>query len=400
MGLHNLDKILFSFSLAQPFSCFRKMISYKICVSGKFEHLIRTCQERMLTIPTATREKINEFYDLKFATKEMITNLGFSAIETVLANQLDFKMKLIIRDGGGFFCGFAFNCWEDPDQLKYVHEWRMLQVILIKTTDPSAKVPARFTGLLNLSLNTSYLQKGLEEKGQGVTWFSYMTKLPVWATERDVLSAELSLPGWVDMEAFKRIKERIMQHNKEIRLADQSGQTAERERKWPLFEPDDAKVVQLSLYNKELGEFKTMTLEEVTNKKIVMKEEAKHSEHRMNETSGLPDLGGVTRHNVHSRNDTYVHNDNRGSERSRNETSVHHNNRESERSRIETAVNQVIDNMNKLGVRNMDGNIVPADCVGEIRNNERIRKEQFDHSDNNRNTQQGGRNKDERVVPL
>ena len=181
------------------------MISYKICVSGKFEHLIRTCQERMLTIPTATREKINEFYDLKFATKEIITNLGFSAIETVLANQLDFKMKLIIQDGVGFLCGFAFNCWEDPDQLKYVHEWRMLKVMLIKTTDPSTKVPARFNGLLNLFLNTSYLQKGLEEKGQGVTWFSYMTKLPVWATERDVLSAELSLPGWVDMEAFKRI---------------------------------------------------------------------------------------------------------------------------------------------------------------------------------------------------
>ena len=155
------------------------MISYKICVSGKFEHLIKTCQERMLTIPTATREKINEFYDLKFATKEMITNLGFSAIESVLANQLDFKMKLILRDGVGYLCGIAFNCWEDPDQQKYVQEWRELQVVLIKTTDPSAKVPARFTGLLNLSLNTSYLQKGVEDEEQRVTWFSYMTKLPV-----------------------------------------------------------------------------------------------------------------------------------------------------------------------------------------------------------------------------
>ena len=249
------------------------MISYKICVSGKFEHLIKTCQERMLTIPTATREKINEFYDLQFATKEMVTNLGFSPIETVLANQLDFKMKLMIRDGVGSLCGVAFNCWEDPDQLKYVHEWQMLQVVLIKTTDPTAKVPARFTGLLNLSLNTSYLQKGLEDKEQGVRWYSYMTKLPVWATEREVLSDELSLPGWVDMDAFKKIKEQIMQHNKEIRLANQGGQDAEQEKKWNLFPADAAKKVKLSLYNKEQGKFETMTLEEVTNKKINMKKE-------------------------------------------------------------------------------------------------------------------------------
>ena len=157
----------------------------------------------MLTIPTATREKINEFYDLQFATKEMVTNLGFSPIETVLANQLDFKMKLMIRDGVGSLCGVAFNCWEDPDQLKYVHEWQMLQVVLIKTTDPTAKVPARFTGLLNLSLNTSYLQKGLEDKDHVVKWYSYMTKLPVWATERDDLSDDLSLLGWVDRERLK-----------------------------------------------------------------------------------------------------------------------------------------------------------------------------------------------------
>ena len=150
-------------------------------------------------------------------------------------------------------------------------------------------------------------------------------------------------------------------------MADQGGPAAEREKKWTLFPADAAKTVKLSLYNKEQGKFETMTLEEVTNKKIDMKEEAKHSEHSMNDTSGLSDIGDVTR--------------------------------QSEHSRIETAVNQVIDNMNRLGVRNRDVNIVPADCVGEIRNNERIRKEQFDHSDNNRNSQQGGRNKDERVVP-
>ena len=141
----------------------------------------------MLTIPTATRERINEFYNLQFVTKEVVTSLGFSPIETVLANQLDFKMKLMIRDGVGSLCCVAYDCWEDPDQLKDVQEWRMLQVVLVKTTDPTAKIPARFTGLLNLTLNTSYLQKGLEDNDQVVKWYSYVTKLPVWATERDAL---------------------------------------------------------------------------------------------------------------------------------------------------------------------------------------------------------------------
>ena len=232
----------------------------------------------MLTIPTATREKINEFYNLQFATKEVVTSLGFAPIETVLANQLDFKMKLMIRDGVGSLCGVAFNCWEDPDQLKDVHEWQMLQVVLVKTTDPTAKVPARFTGLQNLTLNTSYLQKGLEDKDHVVKWYSYMTKLPVWATERDDLSDDLSLPGWVDEEAFKRIKDQIMQHNKLIRLADQGGPAAEREKKKTLFPADAAKTVKLSLYNKKEGKFETMTLEEAMNKKIDRKKEAKHRE--------------------------------------------------------------------------------------------------------------------------
>ena len=62
-----------------------------------------------------------------------------------------------------------------------------------------------------------------------------------------------------------------MQHNKLIRLADQGGPTEEREKKWTLFPAVAAKPVQLSLYNKKLGKFETMTLEEAMNKKIDMK---------------------------------------------------------------------------------------------------------------------------------
>ena len=113
-------------------------------------------------------------------------------------------MKLILRDGVGYLWGMAFNCWEDPDKQNFVQEWRELKVVLIKTTDPSAKVPARFTGIINLSLNTSYLRKGVVLDKLGLTWFSYITNMPEWAEERkDVLSAGAR---WVDIESFGIIK--------------------------------------------------------------------------------------------------------------------------------------------------------------------------------------------------
>ena len=348
------------------------MISYKICVSGKFEHLIKTCQERMLTIPTATREKINEFYDLQFATKEMITNLGFSAIESVLANQLDFKMKLILRDGVGYLWGMAFNCWEDPDKQNFVQEWRELQVVLIKTTDPSAKVPARFTGIINLSLNTSYLQKGVFMEKLGLTWFSYITNLPVWATERkDVLSAGAR---WVDIESFGKIKESAMLQNKEIRLAGKRGPDAEKQSKWAIFDDETAETVHFSLYDKEEGKFNTKTLAEVTDK-VVTKKEKQPSEPRIDRTTKPSNLVSVTSQNIHRRNDECVKYDNREMENSGIKPSVHHVPMESFEQfetavddpresfeQFKTNIDQVVDNMNrvKLGVHNVDGNIVPA----------------------------------------
>ena len=385
------------------------MARYKLCVQGKLDHLIKTCQDRMCSIPTATRQQINEFYELNVATKEMITNLGISAIESVQANQLDFKMKLIQRDGVGYLCGIAFNCWEDPDKQNFVQEWRELQVVLIKTTDPSAKVPARFTGIINLSLNTSYLQKGLFMEKLGLTWFSYITSLPVWATERkDVLSAGAR---WVDIESFGKIKESAMLKKQEIRLADKKGPDAEKESKWPIFNQEAAETVHFSLYDKEEGKFNTKTLAEVTDK-VGTKKERKPSEQRIDRTSKPSNLGNVTRQSVPSRIDEYVNNDNREMENSGIKPSVHHVPMESFEQfetavddpresfeQFKTNIDQVVDNMNrvKLGVHHVDGNIVPAECVGEIRNNERIR--QLDNSYNNRNPQQGGRNTGERIVP-
>ena len=92
----------------------------------------------MLTVPTATRERIAEFYNLQFVTKEAVTSLGFSPIETVIANQLDFKLKLMMKDGVGSLCCVAYACWEDPDQQRDELEWRMLQIVLVKIADPTA----------------------------------------------------------------------------------------------------------------------------------------------------------------------------------------------------------------------------------------------------------------------
>ena len=177
------------------------MTRYQLCVTGKLDHIIKTCQDRLCVIPTATRQPINDYYELNFATNEMIKNIGIPAIEFVQPNQLDFKLKLILREGIGYLWGIAFNDWDDPDKQNFVKQWREIKVVLIKTTDQSAKVPARFNGIINLSLNTSYLRKGVELKEHGLTWFSYITNMPEWTEERkDFLSAGAS---WVDVESFR-----------------------------------------------------------------------------------------------------------------------------------------------------------------------------------------------------
>ena len=182
--------------------------------------------------------------------------MGFSPKETVVANQLDFQLKLMIQDGVGSLCCVAYACWEDPDQQRDEQEWRMLQIVLVKVTDPTAKIPARYTGPLQLTLNTSYLQKGqvgVCSDDPEVKWYSYVTTLPAWATERGQVSENLSLPGWVNEEAFKMMKEHIIQHNKLVRLADQGGQTEDREKPGTLFPAGAAKKVLLSLYDKKLS---------------------------------------------------------------------------------------------------------------------------------------------------
>merc|ERR1712208_22382 len=113
--------------------------------------------------------------------------------------------------------------------------------MLIKTTDPSAKVPSRYAGVINLPLNTSYLRKGVVLDDKKLTWFSYITNMPEWATERkDVLSAGAR---WVDNESFEKIKDCAMRTEKEIRLADEKGPSAEKASKWDIFDAEAEKNV-------------------------------------------------------------------------------------------------------------------------------------------------------------
>ena len=242
------------------------MPRYQLSVSGKLQHLIKLCQDRLSVISTATRQPIKDYYELDMAMTEMIKQIGVPAIEFVQPGKLDFKMKLILREGIGYLWGVALASWDDPETQDIVQEWREFKVMLIKTTDPSAKVPSRFTGVINLPLNTSYLRKGVVLDDEKLTWFSYIKNMPEWAKEREkFLSAGAR---WVDQEAFERIKDCAIRTEKEIRLADKKGPSAEKTSTWKIFNKEEEEKVHFCLFDKEEGIFTTRSLAEVKSKVV------------------------------------------------------------------------------------------------------------------------------------
>merc|ERR1712030_55390 len=90
-----------------------------------------------------------------------------------------------------------------------------------------------------------------------------------------------------------------------------------------IFNPEAAETVHFSLYDKEEGKFKTITLAEVTGK-VGTKKEREPSEPKIDRTSKPSNLGNVTRRSVPSRIDENVNNDNREMENSGIKPSVHH----------------------------------------------------------------------------
>ena len=113
-------------------------------------------------IPTATRQPINDFYELNIATTEMIRNIGIPAIEFVQPNKLDFKMKLILREGIGYLWGIAFTCWEDPDKQNFVQEWRELKVVLIKNNRSILKSASTVHGSYKSNFKYILLKEGCD----------------------------------------------------------------------------------------------------------------------------------------------------------------------------------------------------------------------------------------------
>ena len=179
------------------------MSKFRISATGKLHHLIQLCQDRISIIPTAKKQQINESYMLEKPSTETIKMIGAQESEWDQPNRLRFKMKILLKDGIAYLMGVALAAWNDPENQEMTKEWRELKIILIHTTDPMAKVPPRFSGEMNLDLNTSYLSKSMEVKEETI-WFKYITNMPTWAREKE----ENLMAGakWIDKEGFETIK--------------------------------------------------------------------------------------------------------------------------------------------------------------------------------------------------
>ena len=126
------------------------MSKYRMSATGKLHHLIQLCQDRISVIPTAKKQQIHDSYELEKPSPEMIKMIGAQASELVKPNKLSFKLKIILKEGIGYLMGVALAAWDDPENQEMTQDWREIKIILVRTTDPLAKVPPRFSGEMNL----------------------------------------------------------------------------------------------------------------------------------------------------------------------------------------------------------------------------------------------------------
>ena len=147
------------------FLCFRRMNNtFRIKISGKLEHIVTNMQSRLLNIPSTEPEMIQPHYHLTTLSLDKVKSLGFPTSEKTNANLLEFQMKLLVENGRGFLCGVSFAAWNDPYRQRHGMEWRMVEINLVKLSDPAAKLPPRYAGIIAVSLNTSYLQRQTNNK--------------------------------------------------------------------------------------------------------------------------------------------------------------------------------------------------------------------------------------------
>ena len=195
------------------------MTKYRITATGKLYHLIQLSIERISIIPTAKKQKIQEYYELEKPSQETVKLMGNQASELAKPNKITFRFKIILKENSAYLIGVALAAWNDPANQELTQDWRELRILLAHTTDPLAKVPPRFCGEMLLDLNSSYLNKGIQ-KDERTVWCSYLTHLPDWATEKE----DILLKGsrWVEREGFETITRNIIRMEKEIKLEDRN----------------------------------------------------------------------------------------------------------------------------------------------------------------------------------
>ena len=195
------------------------MSEYRIKATGKLYHLIQISIKRISIIPTAKKQKIQESYELEKPSPGTMKLMGNQASELAKPNIITFRFKIILKESMVYLIGVALAAWNDPENKELTQDWREIRIMIASTTDPLAKVPPRFCGQMRLDLNSSYLVKGMETK-RGTVWFSYLTHMPDWSTEKeDVL---LKGARWVEKEGFETITRNVIRMEKEIKLEDRN----------------------------------------------------------------------------------------------------------------------------------------------------------------------------------
>ena len=227
------------------------MSKYRITATGKLYHLIQLSIERLSIIPTAKKQKIQESYELEKPSPETIKLMGNQASELAKPNKISFRFKIILKESIAYLIGVALAAWDDPENQELTQDWREIRIMLARTTDPLAKVPPRFCGEMKLDLNSSYLSKGMETE-QGTVWFSYLTQMPDWATEKN----DVILRGarWVEKEGFKTITRNVIRMEKEIKIEDRNRRPSDGKQGSRNIFPEE-KDVLFCMYNKNEKEF-------------------------------------------------------------------------------------------------------------------------------------------------
>ena len=124
------------------------MTKFRLSASGKLYHLIKLSMDRIGSVPTAKKERINDNYELEEITPETLKIMGHKESESDAAKQakIKVKFKIILKDNCVSLLGMAITEWDDPGNQTLTQEWKEISIKLASTTDPKARIPQRYCG--------------------------------------------------------------------------------------------------------------------------------------------------------------------------------------------------------------------------------------------------------------